>query len=304
MLALEEALSEKVLGQHDAVKQVARAMVRRAAFPEGNRPRGAFLFCGPSGVGKTSLAKALAEGLYPGKGSLIRLDMSEYLEKHSASRLVGSPPGYVGYGEGGQLTERVKEQPSSVVLLDEIEKAHPDVLNLLLQVLEEGCLTDGTGAAVSFRDAVVVMTSNLGSEAMDRRTPGFLREQDGGRGRVLAAVKQALRPELLGRLDGVVAFGALESGALREILRRELNTLAENCQKQGVTLSWDDAAEQALLAGCKERALGARPLRQLVEGQVEDPLAAALLLGSAGKAARLTAQEGQVKLLWETPAVV
>ena len=262
------------------------------------------MFCGPSGVAKTSLAKALAEALYPGGNHLIRLDMSEYLEKHSASRLVGAPPGYVGYGEGGQLTERVKEQPSSVVLLDEIEKAHPDVLNLLLQVLEEGCLTDGTGAAVSFREAVVILTSNLGSEAADRRATGFLREQDDGRGRALAAVRQAIRPELLGRLDGVVAFGPLEGAALRAILRRELGALAENCQKQGVTFTWDEQAEEALLSGCKERALGARPLRQLVERQAEDPLAAAILLGAAGKTARLTAENGQTRVLWEQPAAV
>ena len=304
VLGLEEGLAARVLGQPEAVGQVARAMVRRAAFPAGNRPRGAFLFCGPSGVGKTSLAKALAEGLYPGTDALIRLDMSEYLEKHAASRLVGSPPGYVGYGEGGQLTERVKEKPSSVVLLDEIEKAHPDVLNLLLQVLEEGCLTDGTGASVSFRETVVILTSNLGSEAADKRATGFLRESDGGRGRVLAAVKQAIRPELLGRLDGVVAFGPLEGPALREILRRELEKLAESCRKQGVAFTWDDRAEEALLAENRERALGARPLRQLVESRVEDPLAAALLLGTAGRSARLTAENGQVRVLWEQPAAV
>ena len=255
-------------------------------------------------MAETELAKALAEALYPGRGNLIRLDMSEYLEKHAASRLVGSPPGYVGYGEGGQLTERVKEKPSSVVLLDEIEKAHPDVLNLLLQMLEEGCLTDGTGAVVSFRDTVVILTSNLGSEAANKQPTGFLREQDGGRGRVMAAVKQAIRPELLGRLDGVVAFGPLESDSLREILRRRLTALAEGCEKQGMVFTWDESAEDLLLEACRERALGARPLRQLVESQVEDPLATAVLLGAAGKTARLTAQNGQVRVLWEQPAAV
>ena len=304
VLELEEVLSARVLGQTEAVQQVARAMVRRAAFPAGDRPRGTFLFCGPSGVGKTWLAKALAEALYPGRGNLIRLDMSEYLEKHAASRLVGSPPGYVGYGEGGQLTEQVKEKPSSVVLLDEIEKAHPDVLNLLLQMLEEGCLTDGTGAVVSFRDTVIILTSNLGSEAANKQPTGFLQEQDGGRSRVMAAVKQVMRPELLGRLDGVVSFGPLDGGALREILRRQLTALAESCEKQGVAFTWDECAEDLLLEACRDRALGARPLRQLVENRVEDPLAAAVLLGAAGKSARLTAENGQVRVLWEQPAAV
>ena len=273
ILGLEEALSGQVFGQREAVEQVARAMVRRCAFPGGERPLGSFLFCGPSGVGKTSLAKALAEQLWPGQGSLIRLDMSEYLEKHSVSRLIGSPPGYVGYGEGGQLTERVKAKPSSVVLLDEVEKAHPEVLNLLLQMLEEGQLTDGTGQPVSFRDTVVI-----------------------------AAVKQALRPELLARLDGVVLFQPLGREHLRDILRRELEELARMCQRQDVTLCWDERAEQALLAGCGDPALGARPLRQLVEKQAEDPLAAAILAGAGGKTARLTAENGAVRVLWEQPA--
>ena len=304
MLGLEEALSRQVFGQREAVEQVARAMVRRCAFPGGERPLGSFLFCGPSGVGKTSLAKALAEQLWPGQGSLIRLDMSEYLEKHSVSRLIGSPPGYVGYGEGGQLTERVKAKPSSVVLLDEVEKAHPEVLNLLLQMLEEGQLTDGTGQPVSFRDTVVILTSNLGSEAVSAKSCGFVRQEGAAlaKERVMAAVKQALRPELLARLDGVVLFQPLGREHLRDILRRELEELARMCQRQDVTLCWDERAEQALLAGCGDPALGARPLRQLVEKQAEDPLAAAILAGAGGKTARLTAENGAVRVLWEQPA--
>lgn len=306
VLGLEDYLKGRVLGQQEAVEQVARAMLRRAAFPGQGRPRGGFLFCGPSGVGKTSLAKALAEHLYPGTDGLIRLDMSEYLEKHSVSRLIGSPPGYVGYGEGGQLTERVKARPASVVLLDEVEKAHPDVLNLLLQILEEGQLTDGTGQTVSFREAVVILTSNLGSDVPGGKPCGFVRQGQGQlqRERVLAAVKKALRPELLARLDGVVLFQPLEQRSMECILQRELEGLAEKCRGQGLELHWDRAVLQALLARCGEDRMGARALRQAVEKQVEDPLAAAVLAGVAGDRITVTADGGEIKVLWHAAAVV
>jgi len=306
VLGLEAYLKSRVLGQPEAVEQVARTMLRREAFPGTGRPRGGFLFCGPSGVGKTSLAKALAEQLYPGSDGLIRLDMSEYLEKHSVSRLIGSPPGYVGYGEGGQLTERVKARPCSVVLLDEVEKAHPDVLNLLLQILEEGQLTDGTGQTVSFRETVVILTSNLGSDLPEGKPCGFVRQ---GRGqlqkeRVLAAVKKALRPELLARLDGVVLFQPLEQSCMEEILNRELEALAEKCRGQGLEMHWDRPVLQAILAQCREAQAGARALRQYVEKQVEDPLAAALLSGVEGRRITVTADGGEIKVLWHAPAAV
>jgi len=257
-------------------------------------------------VGKTSLAKALAHCLYPGREGLIRLDMSEYMEKHSVSRLIGSPPGYVGYGEGGQLTEKVKARPACVVLLDEVEKAHPDVLNLLLQILEEGELTDGTGQPVSFREAVVLMTSNLGSGIVGGKACGFVRadRQAAAREAVMAAVKRALRPELLSRLDGVVLFQPLEKESLSAIALGELEKLAEKCRGQGVALTWDEAAVEALVSDGLDPALGARPLRQRVERLVEDPLAAAILMGQTSGAVHLTFREGQVSLLWQEPAAV
>ena len=306
VLGLEQRLKQTVVGQEEAAEQVARAMVRRWAFGGESRPRGAFLFCGPSGVGKTSLAKALAEALFPAGGGLIRIDMSEYMEKHSVSRLIGSPPGYVGYGEGGQLTARVRAEPSSVVLLDEVEKAHPDVLNLLLQVLEEGCLTDGAGESVNFRETVVILTSNLGSESLNARSPGFLRESGAreAKSRVTAAVKRAFRPELLARLDGVTVFRPLERENLRAILHTQLEQLAERCRGQGLELFWDRAAEEALLSGCSDPALGARPLRQIVEKQVEDPLAAAILAGKQGTGVHLLAEGGEIRVLWQETAAV
>lgn len=303
LLSLEETLKREIIGQPEAAETVARAMIRRGAFPGQRRPRGSFLLCGPSGVGKTSLARVLAQALYPGRsGGLIRLDMSEYMEKHSISRLIGAPPGYAGYGEGGQLTRRVQDNPCSVVLLDEVEKAHPEVLHLLLQVLEEGCLTDGMGRQVSFRETVLLMTSNLGAEQWTKQpAPGFLRETEASRGEewIQKELRRTLRPELLGRLDGVVLFHPLEQEQLRAIVRRELEKLRERCLEQRVSLRWTAECEALLLARCTDQSQGARPLRRAVEQLAEEPLALALLRGGMGGSVCLQAAGDRLFPVWE-----
>lgn len=288
---LEARLSARVVGQPEAVTMVCGAIRRALAFGGRDRPLASLLFCGPSGVGKTSLALALSEELY-GSRAVIRLDMSEFMEKHTVSRLIGSPPGYVGYGEGGQLTERIRSEPESVVLLDEVEKAHPDVLNLLLQILEEGALTDGEGQRASFRRALVVMTSNLGTESFGKRSAGFGNSTVAASGRVLEAVRASLRPELLGRLDAVAVFQPLGEEALLQIAVNELRELADRTARAGLRLCWSREVEQAV-CGKSGSAEGARAVRKRVREQVEEPLAS-LFLGSGLVCARAVLRDGRV----------
>ena len=287
LMGLEDALKKRVVGQDQAVAAVARAIRRgRVGLGEPDRPVGSFLLLGPTGVGKTELCRALAEALFGQEDALIRIDMSEYSESHAASRLVGSPPGYVGHEEGGQLTEKIRRRPYSVVLFDEIEKAHPEVWNLLLQIMEDGRLTDSHGRKADFRNAVIVMTSNVGARQITSRGPlGFAGAEDGDEARqerVKASVsdelKRTFRPEFLGRIDDTLVFRQLTAEDLREIARRLLERAGKRMSAMGLTLRAEEDAI-TLLAGDGLGAGGARPLRRRIRAQVEDPVAEGVLTG-------------------------
>jgi ATP-dependent Clp protease ATP-binding subunit ClpC len=300
LLRLEELLHERVVGQDQAVTAVARALRRtRAGLSSGRRVTGSFLFVGPTGVGKTELARAVADVFMGRPDSLIQIDMSEYMEQHTVARLIGSPPGYVGHDEGGQLTEAVRRNPWSVVLLDEIEKAHPDVLNVLLQLLEEGRLTDAQGRKVDFTNTVVIMTSNIGTELLNTTAVGFGRPSaTRAETVILDAVRKTLRPELVGRIDEVIAFHALTHEQLAQIARAMVANVAERLAASGVALELTDAAYGILVRAGFDPVLGARPMRRAVQRLVEDRLANALLDGAvrAGQMAVLDAGDGDLAL--------
>jgi len=273
---MEEVLHERVVGQDEAVNAVADAIRRaRAGLADPQRPNGSFLFLGPTGVGKTELTKALASFLFDTEDSIVRVDMSEFMEKHSVARLIGAPPGYVGYEEGGYLTEAVRRKPYSVVLLDEVEKAHPDVFNILLQVLEDGRLTDGHGRTVDFRNTVVVMTSNLGSQLIQELTRNG--EQSGIKSAVLEVVTQHFRPEFVNRIDEVVVFHPLEREHIRAVAEIQLESLRERLAGRDLALSVTTQALDHIAAAGFDPVYGARPLKRAIQSQLENPLANALL---------------------------
>ena len=279
LLRLEAILHERVVGQEVAVQAVSRAVRRaRAGLKDPKRPIGSFIFLGPTGVGKTELARALAEALFDDESAMVRLDMSEYMEKHAVSRLVGAPPGYVGYEEGGQLTDTVRRKPYSVILLDEIEKAHYDVFNILLQVLEDGRLTDSQGRTVDFRNTVIIMTSNVGSRHMRQEggTLGFLVESsdqiqaDAAKSRVMEEAKKAFRPEFLNRIDEVIVFSSLNNAELKQIVDIMLGEVTKRLRDARIELEVSDSAKSEILAKGMDPAYGARPLRRAIQRMVED----------------------------------
>ena len=286
LLAMEEELSRTVIGQSEAVTALCKALRRsRTDLKDPKRPIGTFALLGPTGVGKTLLAKTLAEQMFGDSKSLIQLDMSEYMEKFTVSRLVGSPPGYVGYEEGGQLTEQVRRRPYSVVLFDEIEKAHPDVMNMLLQILEEGKLTDNVGRVVDFRNVVVLLTSNVGAEIIRKGgTIGFTKQSDEGsyetmKGKIMDEAKKAFRPEFLNRLDDVIVFRSLNKPDLIQILDLEIRKVFERLKGRKIDLQLDEKAKDHLLEKGYDPTYGARPMRRAVERHLEDPLAEEILRG-------------------------
>jgi ATP-dependent Clp protease ATP-binding subunit ClpC len=288
LLQLEEHLHQRVVGQDDAVAAVAEAVRRsRAGLADPNRPIGSFLFLGPTGVGKTELARALAEALFGSEGRMVRIDMSEFQERHTVSRLVGAPPGYVGYEEAGQLTEAVRRTPYAVLLLDEIEKAHPDVFNILLQVLDDGRLTDGQGRTVDFKNTVVIMTSNLGSDVIGRRRLGFT---DGGtetsapddadlRNRVMSRLRESFRPEFLNRIDEIIVFRHLDESQLRQITSLLLEETTRRLHAQDISVDFTTEAVDWLAQRGFQPEFGARPLRRTIQREVDNRLSSMLLDG-------------------------
>ncbi|TMB72647.1 MAG: ATP-dependent chaperone ClpB, partial [Chloroflexi bacterium] len=302
LLKMEENLHQRIVGQEEAVTAVANAVRRaRAGMQDPNRPLGSFLFLGPTGVGKTLLAKALAEFLFDDEKALVRIDMTEYMEKHTVARLIGAPPGYIGFEEGGQLTEAIRRRPYAVLLLDEIEKAHPDVFNILLQILDDGRLTDGHGRTVSFRNVVVIMTSNVGStfiaELVDQ--PDLMRK------RVMDALRGQFRPELLNRIDEIVIFHNLATGQLKEIVEKETQILAKRLSDRKISLELTENAKALIATEGFDPAYGARPIKRTIQKLILDPLAQKVLTGEfkEGDTVLVDAQDGKVVFWSEQYAV-
>jgi len=311
LLHMEEILHKRVVGQDEAIGAVSRALRRaRAGLQDPKRPIGSFIFLGPTGVGKTELCRALGEAMFGDENAVIRIDMSEYMEKFSVSRLVGSPPGYVGYEEGGQLTQKVRQKPYSVVLFDEVEKAHPDVFNILLQILEDGHLTDSDGRTVNFKNTIIVMTSNAGAHSITgTRSLGFgssvetVRDYETMKERVMAEVKDVFRPEFINRVDDLIVFHALEPADIQQIARLMLESVTKRLAERGMYLRYDDDVVKLLATEGFDANYGARPLRRTIQRTVEDALSEEIIAGriTLGDAVRLSVQDGKIVFASEHP---
>jgi ATP-dependent Clp protease ATP-binding subunit ClpB len=280
LVEMEQRLRERVVGQDAALTVVANAIRRsRAGLSDPRRPIGSFIFLGPTGVGKTETARALAEFMFDDEQSMIRIDMSEYMEKHAVARLIGAPPGYVGYDEGGQLTEAVRRRPYAVILFDEIEKAHPDVFNILLQVMDDGRLTDAKGRTVDFKNTVLIMTSNLGANLLVGDTLKTEHDFDMARESVMRVLREHFRPEFLNRVDDMVIFRPLGHAQLAQILELRLNEVRKLLEDRQISLELTEPARQLILAAGSDAAYGARPLKRALQRMVQDPLAMKILSG-------------------------
>jgi len=306
LATMESNLHKRIVGQQDAVKSVSDAIRRnRAGITSARRPIGSFLFLGPTGVGKTELARTLAEFLLDDESRIIRLDMSEYMERHEVSKMIGAPPGYIGYGEGGQLTEKVRRKPYTVVLLDEVEKAHPDVFNMLLQILEEGHLTDAQGRQVSFRNTILIGTSNLGTETLspDKRPIGFMQSAmpnyEEAKQLIMQEVKKFFKPEFLNRLDDIIIFHYLEAEHIKQIVNMFVTELAERLVKQDITIKLNSAALDKIAHDGFDPVYGARPLRREVERQIEDPLAMKIVKGECPPGSKVQIKVKNKALIFE-----
>ncbi|HUR99319.1 MAG TPA: ATP-dependent chaperone ClpB [Pyrinomonadaceae bacterium] len=297
LVAMEDNLRRRVIGQDEALRAVSNAVRRaRAGLQDPNRPVGSFIFLGPTGVGKTETARALAEFLFDDERAMVRLDMSEYMEKHAVARMIGAPPGYVGYEEGGQLTEAVRRRPYSVVLFDEIEKAHPDVFNVLLQILDDGRLTDSKGRVVDFKNTVLIMTSNLGSREIQAATENPLADRD-IRTNVLQVLRDHFKPEFLNRIDDIVVFTQLAREQIAEIIDVQLEKLRKTLEDRGITIELDESAKLLLVQEGYDPVYGARPLKRAIQTLVQNPLAVSLLTGdiASGQSVRVSAENGEMK---------
>src|SRR6478672_5021242 len=310
LLHMEDALHERIVGQDEAISTISKAVRRaRAGIKDPRRPIGSFIFMGPTGVGKTLLAKALAEFMFGSEDHLIKIDMSEFMERHAVARLVGAPPGYVGYEEGGQLTEAVRRKSYSVILLDEIEKAHPEAFNMLLQIMEDGSLADAKGRRVDFRNTIIIMTSNVGADVINRdMNIGFSsrgdsektqkREYDLMKDKVTAELKKTFKPEFINRLDGVIVFHSLNNTEIRSIANLLLNRLRTQMKEQDLTLDVSDEAMDLLAKHGYDPNFGARPLRRIIQNLIEDPLAEGMLESrfSQGGTIRISVENDLLKL--------